>query len=197
MSCKGFSSRFDEALVYASDLHRDQARKGNGFPYVSHLLSVTGIVIENGGDEDTAIAALLHDSVEDQGGEATLNQIRQRWGDCVAGIVRECSDNEGEPKRPWAERKRDFVATIPRLTPGARLVALADKLHNIRCVVADYRQHGDSVWSRFNGGRDGTLWYYQAAVAAFREAGNEPLLQELSETVDQLISTAGERDGQA
>ena len=118
MMSTGFSTRFDEALVYASELHRTQTRKGSGFPYVSHLLMVTAIVIENGGDEDTAIAALLHDAMEDQGGEATLAVIRQRWGDRVAEVVRECSDNEGEPKRAWIDRKRDFVSAIATLTPG-------------------------------------------------------------------------------
>lgn len=197
MDSTGFSQRFDAALVYASELHRSQRRKGNGYPYVSHLLAVAGIVIENGGDEDTAIAALLHDAMEDQGGEATLRVIRERWGERVANVIREVSDNEGEPKRPWIERKRDFIAAIPRLSERARLVALADKLHNIRCVRADYQAHGESVWERFNGGREGTLWYYRESVAAFRNAGSEPLVGELSDAVDALMISAGERDGKA
>jgi len=195
MMSTGFSSRFDDALVYASDLHRTQTRKGSGRPYISHLLMVTAIVIENGGDEDTAIAALLHDAMEDQGGEATLKVIRDRWGDRVAGVVRECSDNEGEPKREWIERKREFVAAIAILTPEARLVALSDKLHNVRCILADYRNFGELLWERFQGGRDGTLWYYRAAVAAFRASGNETLVQELSLVVEELLISTGESDG--
>jgi GTP pyrophosphokinase len=180
------SPRFDDALAYASQLHRDQLKKGTNIPYVSHLLAVTAIVLEHGGTEDEAIAALLHDAVEDQGGSETREAIRKRFGDNVAAIVDGCSDADTLPKPPWDERKRAYVAHVVNAPRSVRLVSAADKLHNARAILADYRQHGEALWKRFNGGPDGTLWYYRALTDAFRSVESNSLTEELDRTVAAL-----------
>ncbi|MFZ6029658.1 MAG: HD domain-containing protein [Chloroflexota bacterium] len=184
------SSRFEEALTYAFQLHQGQARKGSGVPYVSHLLAVTALVLEYGGDEDQAIAALLHDAVEDQGGLPVLAQIRDRFGECVADIVAACSDSFETPKPPWRARKERYLAHLPEKLPAARLVSLADKVHNARTILADYGRIGEEIWGHFKGGKDGTLWYYQALVDAFRTGGDEPLIDELARLVGALEDIA-------
>lgn len=189
---RALTERFDEAYILASELHREQKRKGNNTPYLAHLLAVASIVLDSGGDEDAAIAGLLHDAVEDQGGLATLERIRAAFGDRVASLVMECSDNEGEPKRPWLERKQDFIALIPQLSPDARLIAIADKLHNARTLLTEYLRQGEEVWNRFNGQREGTLWYYRSAYEAFAASGNEPVLYELKHAVNEMLKMAGE-----
>lgn len=186
------SSRFDDALVFASRLHATQVRKGTGVPYVAHLLAVAGLVLEQGGDEDTAIAALLHDAIEDQGGAATREAIRARFGDWVTAIVDGCTDAETIPKPPWRARKEAYLAHLPAATGEVRLVSAADKLHNARTILADYRQRGEAVWERFNGGRAGTLWYYRALVSAFRSVEVTPLVEELDRTVTELERLAAE-----
>ncbi len=186
------ASRFEQALVYASRLHQVQRRKGGGAPYISHLLAVTSLVLEHGGDEDEAIAALLHDAIEDQGGAAACEQIQRRFGDRVAEIVEGCSDAEGTPKPPWKERKQAFLARLAQAPPSVRLVAAADKLHNARSTLADYRRLGEAVWDSFRGGKQGTLWYYRALVDAFREAGSTALVDELDEAVGELERRARE-----
>ena len=180
------STRFDEALVYASQLHRDQLRKGTQIPYVSHLLAVTASVLEHGGTEDEAIAALLHDAVEDQGGPVTREAIRERFGDNVVAIVDGCSDADTLPKPPWCERKSAYIAHVVEAPRSVRLVSAADKLHNARAILADYRQHGEALWKRFNGGPDGTLWYYRALTDAFRSVESNSLTEELDRTVAAL-----------
>jgi (p)ppGpp synthase/HD superfamily hydrolase len=185
------SPRFTEALVCAATLHTTQTRKGTSVPYVSHVLAVCAIVLEHGGNEDEAIAALLHDAVEDQGGDATRQEIIRRFGETVAAIVDGCTDAETIPKPPWEERKRAYVAHIAEASPSVRLVAAADKLHNARAILADYRQHGEALWDRFNGGRDGTLWYYRALVDAFRAVDSSPLVEELERTVAELEMLSG------
>lgn len=178
--------RFPEALRYATDLHAQQVRKGTGIPYVAHLLSVAALVLEDGGDEDEAIAGLLHDAVEDQGGRVVLEEIRRRFGEKVARIVEGCTDAETVPKPPWRERKERYVAHVRSAPPEVRRVSSADKLHNARAVLSDYRALGDALWGRFSGGRDGTLWYYRALVSAYAEAGAGPLTQELDRVVSEL-----------
>ena len=163
------TSRYDEAFRYAHELHRDQTRKGTAIPYISHLMSVSAIVIEHGGKEDQAIGALLHDAAEDQGGQATLDQIRRRFGDAVAEIVYDCTDAWIEPKPDWRPRKEAYLAKLPAKSPLSLLVSLADKTHNAEAILLDYRALGDSLWQRFNGGKDGTLWYYGALVDVFVE----------------------------
>ncbi|MDP9365458.1 MAG: HD domain-containing protein [Chloroflexota bacterium] len=181
-----FSPRFGEALVYASRLHAGQVRKGTTVPYISHLLAVTSIVLEHGGGEDEAMAAVLHDAVEDQGGRGTRAEIRHRFGEKVTAIVDGCTDAETVPKPPWRERKEAYVAHIGHAPPSVRLVSAADKLHNARSIVADYRQLGEALWDRFRGGREGTLWYYRALADAFLAAGVTPLTAELERTVREL-----------
>src|SRR5918911_197645 len=154
------SERFNEAFLYASQLHAEQTRKGTTIPYIAHLMAVTAIVLENGGNEDEAIAALLHDSIEDQGGEATRQEIRRRFGETVVEIVNGCTDAEVIPKPPWRARKEAYIAHLIHASPSVRLVSAADKLHNARAILADYRVLGESLWKRFNGGKEGTLWYY-------------------------------------
>lgn len=152
------SVRFDNALAFASGLHRTQARKGSDTPYIAHLLSVCALVIEHGGTEDQAIAALLHDAVEDQGGQPTLNEIRIRYGDAVAQIVADCTDAWTVPKPIWRERKEAYLRGLPAKAPSSLLVSLADKVHNADSILRDYRAVGDAVWARFpGGGRDGTI----------------------------------------
>tara|TARA_B100000676_G_C18016253_1_gene809852 strand:- start:309 stop:893 length:585 start_codon:yes stop_codon:yes gene_type:complete len=180
--------RFDTALQMAHDLHRAQVRKGNQVPYISHLLAVAGIVLEAGADEDEAIAALLHDAVEDQGGLAAASQIGDEFGDPVKQIVLECSDWTGTgEKSAWRERKERFLAGIATLSPSAMLVVSGDKLHNARSLVSDYRREGEAIWAKFSGGRDGTLWYYRAIADALREAdGPAPIVDELLRVVTEI-----------
>jgi GTP pyrophosphokinase len=186
------SARFEEALVFATRLHREQTRKGTTIPYISHLLAVTSIVLEHGGNEDEAIAALLHDAIEDQGGASTREEIRRRFGETVVAIVDGCTDAEVIPKPPWRERKEAYVAHIAHASASVRLVSLADKLHNARTILADYRVLGDALWDRFNGGKKGTLWYYRALVDAFRATGTTPLIEELDLVVSEIEQLASE-----
>ena len=185
------SSRFEEALVYTSRLHAEQRRKGSGTPYLGHLLAVTAIVLEHGGSEDEAIAALLHDAIEDQGGAATREEIRRRFGEVVVRIVDGCSDTDEVPKPPWLRRKEEHLAHLATASASVRLVTAADKLHNVRSVAADYRQQGEAVWSHFQGGRAGTLWYYRAMADALTAAGRTPLTDELDRAVAELERLAG------
>jgi (p)ppGpp synthase/HD superfamily hydrolase len=184
------SERFDEALVFASRLHAEQKRKGSQIPYVAHLLSVAAIVLEDGGSEDEAIAALLHDAVEDQGGRRARNLIRENFGEHVAAIVDGCTDAEGFPKPPWKKRKELYVAHIREAPAEVRRVSAADKLHNARAILADHRVIGDELWKRFSGGKDGTLWYYRALVEAFRLHGATPVVDELARVVSEIEALA-------
>ncbi|MGH9664590.1 MAG: HD domain-containing protein [Bryobacteraceae bacterium] len=183
------SSRFEEALAYAARLHACQCRKGGSIPYVSHLLAVASLAIEHGADEDEAIAALLHDALEDQPRDGkTRREIRERFGERVLSIVEGCTDAEDSPKPGWRERKARFIAQIGAADASVRLVAASDKLHNVRSILVDYRRHGESVWSRFTRGKDGTLWYYHEVAKALRSAGANPLVEELERTVEELDS---------
>ncbi len=167
MTMTELTDRFDTALAFAARLHRDQRRKGSNIPYVSHLLGVASIAIELGADEDQAIAALLHDAVEDQGGAPMLAEIRTRFGDRVARIVADCTDSDVEPKPPWRARKEAYLAALAAKPADSLLVSLADKTHNARAIVDDLEIEGADVWQRFTGGRDGSLWYYRALADAF------------------------------
>ena len=179
--------RFEDALQLATQLHANQVRKGTNIPYVSHLLAVASMVLEAGGDEDEAIAALLHDAVEDQGGQPVLQDIRQRFGDRVAEIVDGCTDAYGEPKPPWRERKEAYIAHLSTASASVLLVSISDKTHNARAILADYRRIGEDLWGRFSGGRDGTLWYYRELVKAYR-ANNLDRLSELVDEFDRIVS---------
>ncbi len=186
-----FNDRFLQAFSMALQLHAGQNRKGSKTPYFAHLMAVASLVLENGGGEDEAIAALLHDAVEDQGGAATLNRIRREFGSAVASIVAECSDTDQAPKPPWRERKEAYLEQIPRISAKARLVSMADKVHNARCILQDYRREGEGVWQHFKGGREGTLWNYRALVEAYRSVTEHPLVEELDQLVDELVMLAG------
>jgi (p)ppGpp synthase/HD superfamily hydrolase len=180
------SHRFEEALIFAAQLHREQLRKGTNIPYIAHLLAVAGTALEHGADEDEAIAALLHDGVEDQGGMATLAVIREKFGARVADIVEGCTDAVVIPKPPWRKRKAAYVAHVPKASASIRLVSASDKLHNARSILSDLYREGENTWARFNGGKEGTLWYYRALVEAFRTAGNSPLVDELDRVVTAM-----------
>jgi len=182
------SDRYAEAFSYALELHRNQPRKETEIPYVAHLMAVSALVLEHGGTEIEAIAALLHDAVEDQGGPPTLAEIKRRFGDEVAAIVEACSDTDKVPKPPWRKRKEDYVAHVRRAPASVRLVSAADKLHNARAILADYRVHGEALWSRFKGGKDGTLWYYRALTEAYRLAEVEAAHERLAADLDRVVS---------
>ena len=180
------SSRFESALIYAAQLHAAQTRKASGVPYVAHLLAVASLVIEHGGDEDEVIAALLHDAIEDQGGAPTREAIVERFGTRVAEIVEGCTDADVVPKPPWRARKEMHLAHVAAAPDSVRLVIAADKLHNARSLVHDYRLHGELLWDRFNGGRDGTLWYYRSMIEALRAGWSHALVDELARELDEL-----------
>ena len=186
-SCSPFlSRRFYLALDLAAGLHHGQCRKGTNIPYIAHLMSVCATVLENGGDEDLAIAALLHDAVEDQGGRATLETLGHLFGDRVAGVIAECSDTDQVPKPPWRERKEAHLAHLRTASADARLVSAADKLNNLRNILADYRQLGEHLWARFNAGRDDQLWFYGSVISALREAGSNPIVDDMESVLHQL-----------
>lgn len=184
------SPQFDQALHYAVLVHAGQTRKGTDIPYLAHLLGVVSIALEYGATEVEAIAALLHDAGEDAGGDGRIEDIRNRFGDAVADIVQGCTDTVSVPKPPWQKRKEDYVDHVSKASASVRLVSAADKLHNARAILRDFRQHGDALWRRFNGGKDGTLWYYRALLNAFRQAGNSELIDELDRVVTELEQTA-------
>lgn len=184
------TSRFDEALVYASRLHANQLRKGTKIPYIAHLLGVTALVLENGGDEDEAVAALLHDAAEDQGGLETLQEIRNRFGDRVADIVDSLTDSYTHPKPPWRKRKDDYIAHLRSSSQEVRRVSLADKLHNARAILSSLQTDGEKTWLRFHGGKSGTLWYYQTLVSVFKEGGSDFMTRELERVVKQIEGIA-------
>ncbi len=184
------SARFTEALAYATELHAHQTRKGSGIPYIAHLLGVASLALEYGANEDEAIAALLHDAIEDQGGDATRAEIRRRFGDRITAIVDGCTDSDVSPKPPWQERKQAYIAHIPGASASVRLVSAADKLYNARSIVRDYRRIGEAIWSRFHGGKSGTLWYYRSILEAFRQVEATPLVEELDLVIQELEQLA-------
>ena len=182
-------ARLADAAALAFRIHAAQLRKGTTTPYVSHLLAIAAIVLEHGGDEDQACAALLHDAVEDGGAEWEA-VIQDGFGPRVAGIVRACTDADTQPKPPWRARKEAYLAHLDGEGPDALLVSAADKLHNARTIVSDLRTHGTGMFSRFNAGREGTLWYYGALAAVFARRLPGPLARELSDAVAQMQSLA-------
>ena len=188
------TSQFEDALVFATQLHAGQVRKETEVPYVAHLLSVAALVIEAGGDEDEVIAALLHDAVEDQGGQDTLAQIKVRYGPRVAMIVAGCTDADTLPKPPWRARKEAYIAHLRTAPPDVRLVSCADKLHNARCILRDLRLHGIQAFEKFNGGQSGTLWYYRTLVELFQTSDDHFIVAELARVVAEIerLATGGE-----
>lgn len=185
------SDQFQKAFDYAFKLHRDQIRKGSNIPYLSHLLAVTALVMEDGGDEEEAIAALLHDAVEDQGGLETLNHIKVHFGERVASIVEECSDSFTTPKPPWRVRKSKYLEKLSTASPSVLKVSLADKLHNIRSLILAYQKEGQAIWSNFRGGKEGTMWYYHQLSIIFHRHGENVMLAEFDHALSQLDQLIG------
>lgn len=185
-------SRFQEALVYAAGLHAGQTRKGGEkIPYIAHLLGVCSLILEAGGDEDQAIAGLLHDAAEDQGGHETLESIRGRFGDRVAGIVEACTDTFEDPKPEWRRRKERYLEHIDSKPTNTLLVVCADKLYNARAILQDYRRVGNRVFERFRPGKQETLWYYRSVAEALTRSGLVSwLVGELARTVVELEAVA-------
>lgn len=187
--------KFEEALLFAAQKHAGQPRKGTEIPYVAHILSVAALVLEAGGDEELAIAALLHDVVEDCGGEPMLEEVRRKFGERVANIVDGCTDTYARPKPEWEKRKKDYLDHLRTADYETRLVSTADKLHNARAILADFMHDGESVWDRFKGGRDGTLWYYRAVTDELARMKTNRLTAQLQRTVDDLEDRVkGRRD---
>jgi len=183
--------RLQRAFHYAAEKHAGQTRKQSAVPYLSHLMAVTSLVLEGGGDEDMAIAALLHDVVEDCGGMPRLREIRRIFGARVAKMVEGCTDSFSDPKLAWIIRKKEYLQRLKHEDAETRLVSASDKLHNVRTVIADYRRDGESIWKRFSGGRDGTLWYYRALSDEFQRRKPNRITRELAIAVQQLEKTAG------
>jgi len=183
------TARFIDAVSLAIEIHGCVRRTGTEIPYLAHLLVVTGLVIEDGGDEDQAIAAMLHDSVEDGGGRALLERITRDFGPRVAAIVEGCSDSvDVDPDESWIERKRRYLAHLPEVTDDAILrVALADKVHNARSIVRDHREEGDALWERFpqKTAADQML-YYGGLLAFFERRRPGPLTEDLNRAVGEL-----------
>jgi len=178
--------RFLRAFLFAAEKHKYQTRKASSIPYLGHLMGVTSLVLEAGGDEDLAIAALLHDVVEDCGGAPMLKEVRRRFGVRVAKVVDGCTDSDTYPKPPWRERKEKYIERLKTEDADTRLVSAADKLNNVRSILSDYRVIGDEIWSRFSGGREGTLWYYRTLLEEFMRHEPNRITRDLQLAVNEL-----------
>ncbi len=187
-SLRALTPRFEDALAYAAQLHTEQVRKGTFIPYISHPLAVCAIVLEDGGDKDEAIAALLHDGPEDAGGEQTLKEIERRFGTRVAGVVRECSDTFENTEPQWKQRKERYIGHLEHASAEALRVSLADRLHNVRSILRDHAAVRDSLWDRFNASRNDTVWYYSSLAEVFGRCRPGPMADELKEQVKELRS---------
>jgi GTP pyrophosphokinase len=177
------TNRLDQAFRYAHEVHAEQFRKGTSVPYLGHLMGVASIVLDDGGTEDETIAALLHDAAEDHGGRTRLEDIRSRFGDAVAQIVSDCTDNWDTPKPPWVERKQSYVQHARMLSPSSLRVSAADKVHNTYGLLRDLRNAGEAVWGRYEASADDVLTYYESLVRAYRHAGGGRLVDELERIV--------------
>ena len=186
------TDRFFDALTFAAKLHNNQLRKGTQIPYVTHLMAVAGLVLEHGGNENEAIAGLLHDAIEDQaehngGAEVLRSEISNRFGAEVLSIVEGCTDADTFPKPPWRARKQAYIDHLAEASRSVLRVSCADKVHNARTLLVDYREQGEATWYRFNAGRDETLWYYASLIDVFKKAGAPgTLVKELDRVVDEL-----------
>ena len=187
-------SRFELALLWAHSLHASQRRKASEVPYVSHLLGVCDLVLQHDGTEDQAIAALLHDSMEDQG--VTHQEIERRFGPGVADLVEACTDATVIPKPPWQERKEAFLVRLESAEPDAMLVVACDKLHNLRATLTDFRRMGPQVWERFKVGRDSQIWYYRAFLDCTGSHGPRAIYDEIRRTLAQLEAESAPHSGE-
>jgi (p)ppGpp synthase/HD superfamily hydrolase len=186
-------ARLQRAFRYAAEKHAGQTRKQTAVPYLSHLMAVSSLVLEAGGDEDMAIAALLHDVVEDCGGMPRLREIRKQFGSRVAKIVEGCTDSYVIPKPEWLQRKKDYLRELKHADAETRLVSASDKLHNVRTILADYRVQGEDVWKRFTGKREGTLWYYRALSDEYQRRNPNRITGELEIAVAELERAVGKK----
>lgn len=182
------SERFRRALDYAATVHAGQARKGTQIPYLSHLLSVSASVMEYGGNEDEAIAALLHDVIEDT--DVTEEMLQKQFGHNVATIVRQCSDSTERPKPAWRDRKEEYLLSMKTKCDSARFVSACDKLHNARSILRDFVRMGDAVFDRFDGGKEGTLWYYRSLADGYALYGPRRVAEDLERVVSELEKQA-------
>ncbi|RCK75713.1 MAG: GTP pyrophosphokinase [Anaerolineae bacterium] len=180
------SRRFEQALLYALQAHREQYRKASQVPYFSHLISCAALVMENGGDEDQTIAALLHDVAEDQGGLRRLEEIESLFGKRVRRIVEGCSDTLEFPKPPWHDRKKNYLEHLRDADEDVLLVSLADKVHNLRTIYMDYLSMGEVVWDRFQGGKTGSLWYFRSLLDVFAARYPSPMIHEFERLLRYL-----------
>jgi (p)ppGpp synthase/HD superfamily hydrolase len=177
--------RCQDALQYAAELHAHQCMKGGSIPYMAHILGVTSITLLYGGDEESAVVALLHDSLEDT--PATKEDLAERFGPRIADLVESLSDTDVQPKPPWKERKEEHLKKLPSADDTALFVYAADKLQNARAILKDYRVRREELWSRFNGGKEGTLWYYRECLKIFRQRNVNPeLVAEVERTLIEL-----------
>jgi (p)ppGpp synthase/HD superfamily hydrolase len=192
VSAGPFGPEFSRALAYAGRVHAGDRRKGTEIPYLAHLLAVAVLVVEEGGDETQSVAALLHDTAEDHGGRARLDEIEREFGADVTRIVAALSDSlapEGVPKAPWHERKEAYLAHLrAERDPAILRVANADKVHNARSILGDLHQEGPRVWDRFQTrSADDQLWYYRELSDAFAASRpGAPLALELAAIVEAL-----------
>lgn len=192
MNTSLLTERFEQALVYATRLHAHQTRKLGNIPYIAHLLSVAALVLEANGTENEAIAALLHDAIEDQGGVQTRDEIYHHFGESVGSIVEGCTESETVPKPPWTKRKLRYLAQIETASPSVQLVSLADKLHNGRSLLSQFNQFGASIWQNFSVGKAETLWFYRALLEIYQHTCDQQLVAEFREMVSKLEQIAGE-----
>jgi (p)ppGpp synthase/HD superfamily hydrolase len=195
-SAAGLTSRFQDALDLAFRLHGHATRKASKVPVMAHLLGVCALVQQDGGSEDEAIAALLHDVLEDEPGHITRDDLRQRFGERVMAIIDAATDTprdyRGGPKPPWRQRKEAYLAHARTADPALLRVTIADKVDNLRAMIRDYRRVGNALWWRFHAGRDEQLWYFRACMEAYRAAGCKgELMDELRCLLEQLTSLTG------
>jgi (p)ppGpp synthase/HD superfamily hydrolase len=186
--------RFLRAFLFAAEKHKAQTRKASTIPYIAHLMGVASLVLEAGGDEDLAIAGLLHDVVEDCGGIPMLKEVRRRFGKRVAHVVDGCTDAYTDPKPPWRERKEAYIRHLKTADADTRLVSATDKLNNVRSILSDYRAIGESVWSRFTGGREGTLWYYRTLRDVFLDHPRNRITRDFELAVSELDALAAAKE---
>ncbi len=180
------TERFEQALIYAHRLHANQVRKMSGVPYIAHLLSVTALVLEDGGGEDEAIAALLHDAIEDQGGLPTRATIYEQFGNQVGAIVDGCTEWSTPPRPPWKERKLRYLENLQQASTEVLRVSLADKLHNLRSLLLDWQRYGDQIWVEFNSSPAEKLWFYQVLSQVYAKLDGSRMLEEFNQGVAKL-----------
>ena len=180
------TTKFEQALIYATQLHANQTRKVDKIPYISHLMSVSALILEAGGSEDEAIAGLLHDAVEDQGGKATREEIREKFGETVVEIVDGCTETDITPKPPWKQRKIDYIENIRNGSDSVKLVSLADKLHNARSLLIGYRNKGDKLWDYFSGSKEDKLWFYGELLEIYQQGNINFMTVELERILQEL-----------